>query len=79
MLYEVITRDVSLAICDLNVGVLYFLGLSSLAVYGRITSYNVCYTKLLRDGGRGAGAGPVRPSDALRALPHRQPPRLALV
>ena len=27
-------RDVSMAICDLNVGVLYFLGLSSLAVYG---------------------------------------------
>lgn len=27
-------RDISLAICDLNVGVLYFLGLSSLAVYG---------------------------------------------
>ncbi|OGR31423.1 MAG: NADH-quinone oxidoreductase subunit H, partial [Desulfuromonadales bacterium GWC2_61_20] len=27
-------RDISMAICDLNVGVLYFLGLSSLAVYG---------------------------------------------
>ncbi len=27
-------RDISMAVCDLNVGVLYFLGLSSLAVYG---------------------------------------------
>jgi NADH-quinone oxidoreductase subunit H len=27
-------RDIPLVVCDLNVGVLYFLGLSSLAVYG---------------------------------------------
>jgi len=31
---ELFGREVPLVICDLNVGVLYFLGLSSLAVYG---------------------------------------------
>ncbi|PLX88474.1 MAG: NADH-quinone oxidoreductase subunit NuoH [Desulfuromonas sp.] len=31
---EIFGREVPLVVCDLNVGVLYFLGLSSLAVYG---------------------------------------------
>ncbi|MDT8421464.1 MAG: NADH-quinone oxidoreductase subunit NuoH [Desulfuromonadales bacterium] len=31
---EIFGRQVPLVVCDLNVGVLYFLGLSSLAVYG---------------------------------------------
>ena len=56
MLYEVITNPVVIAVCLmlllslLRINVVISLTLSALVGGLRITSYNVCYTKLLRDG-----------------------------
>ena len=55
MLYEVIT-DPCAMVSELKTSQKQLLEISRALHANRITSYNVCYTKLLRDGNIGSGA-----------------------